>query len=149
MKPRGSKLCWKPLPSALRHNPRGLGGCRTPGLTPQSGDRWERWVRDGNGDVGSSGTAQAPEPRQHRAAGGARGACLGTSEAVWDPLFHCYGFKGQWGIVVSGDPIVCFRCGSQPCRGWRFPEGQAGSVCGTLNNEAGMFPSHPSLCHPS
>lgn len=47
------------------------------------------WVRDGNGAGGSSGTAQSPEARQHRAAGGARGACLGTGEAVWDPLFHC------------------------------------------------------------
>lgn len=94
------------------------------------------------------GDGTSPRARAQPASGlreEAQGACLGTSEADWGLLSHCYGFKGQWGIVVSGDPIVCFRCRSQPRSGWRFPEGQAGSVCGTLNNEAGMFPSHPLL----
>lgn len=80
---------------------------------------------------------------------GCRGVCLGIKGADCGLLFHCYGFKGQWGIVVSGDPIVCFRCRSQPRGAWRFPEGQAGSVCGTLNNGTGMFPSPPPPHSPS
>lgn len=91
------------------------------------------------GDGVSPRTQTAPGPQD----GAAGGAFLGIKGADCGLLFHCYGFKGQWGIVVSGDPIVCFRCRSQPRSGWRFPEGQAGSVCGTLNNEAGMFPSPP------
>lgn len=52
---------------------------------------------------------------------GCGGACLGIKGADCVLLFHCYGFKGQWGIVVSGDPIVCFRCRSQPRVDGGFP----------------------------
>lgn len=83
-------------------------------------------------------------PRIQTAAGiqgvAAKGVGPGMNEADCGLLFHCYGFKGQWSIVVSGDPIVCFRCRAQPHGRRRFPEGQAGSVRGMRNKEAGTLP---------
>lgn len=150
MKPRGSKPARNHLllSGTTRTDGEATG---TPETHPTS-EGWELCERAGGdseqrvlGDGVSPPNADGPG-----AAGrGCGGACLGIKGADCGLLFHCYGFKGQWGIVVSGDPIVCFRCRSQPRSGWRFPEGQAGSVCGTLNNEAGMFPSPPPPHHPS